>query len=221
MSDTRARIFANVRKQLQRGELSVEQRERLTARIAQPPRNLIPARSQLSHDEQIALFIQMAEDASASVQKVAGVNAVPEAVAQFILRSNLPSDIVLAPDQALNDLPWEQQQRLNIERRKAENGDRISVTAAFAGIAETGTLMLLSGPDSPTTLNFLPDVHVAVLHTKDIVGPYEDAWDRLRQKKQMPRAVNLITGPSRSADIEQTLQLGAHGPIQLHIVVVE
>ncbi|MDX1605990.1 MAG: lactate utilization protein C, partial [Candidatus Competibacterales bacterium] len=111
---------------------------------------------------------------------------------------------------------------LRCERRAARNGDKVTVTPAFAGIAETGTLMLLSGPDSPTTLNFLPDAHIVVLPAERIVGPYEAAWQRLRARNEpLPRTVNLITGPSRSADIEQTLQLGAHGPIRLHILLVE
>ncbi len=54
-----------------------------------------------------------------------------------------------------------------------------------------------------------------------VVGAYEDGWDRLRAAGRMPRAVNFVTGPSRSGDIEQTLHLGAHGPRQLHIVLVE
>jgi len=82
--------------------------------------------------------------------------------------------------------------------------------------------MLLSGAQTPTTLNFLPDAHIVVLPAERIVGPYEEAWQRLRkQQVAMPRTVNLITGPSRSADIEQTLQLGAHGPMQLHIIVLD
>ena len=83
--------------------------------------------------------------------------------------------------------------------------------------------MLLSGPDNPTTLNFLPDNHIVVLAAADIVGDYETAWDRLRAafgKGRMPRLVNMITGPSRSGDIEQKLLLGAHGPRRLHVVIV-
>jgi L-lactate dehydrogenase complex protein LldG len=100
----------------------------------------------------------------------------------------------------------------------------VSVTGAFAAIAETGTLMLLSGPSGPTTLNFLPDNHIVVLRASQLVGAYEEAWGRLRElygPGKLPRTVNLITGPSRTADIEQTIQLGAHGPRRLHILVVE
>ena len=91
-------------------------------------------------------------------------------------------------------------------------------------MAEPGTPWLRSGPAGPTTLNFLPDTHVVVLRASRIVGAYEEAWDGLRSARgetAMPRTVNFVTGPSRTADIEQTIQLGAHGPRRLHIVLVE
>lgn len=216
---SRDAILGTLRRQLKRGPLQGPQRDALEARLQNPPRALIPARSQLSQPEQVKLFIQMATEASASLQQVADMEAVPAAIAAFILRQNLPDDIVLAPE--LKALPWSAQTRLRIQQRAARNGDKVTVTAAAAGIAETGTLLLMSGPDSPTTLNFLPDVHIVVLSASCIVGSYEDAWAVYRQREIMPRILNLITGPSRSADIEQTLQLGAHGPVQLHILLVE
>jgi L-lactate dehydrogenase complex protein LldG len=97
------------------------------------------------------------------------------------------------------------------------------VSHAFAAVAETGTLVLTSGADNPTTLNFLPDVHIVVVAARDVAPDFESALTRLRGRfgaGVMPRAVNMITGPSRSADIEQTLILGAHGPRKLHVVVV-
>ena len=94
---------------------------------------------------------------------------------------------------------------------------------AFGAIAETGTLVLTSGSDNPTTLNFLPDNHLVVVDVNDVVGDFETIVGRLRRhfgERQLPRLVNLITGPSRSADIEQTLILGAHGPRRLHVILV-
>ena len=89
-------------------------------------------------------------------------------------------------------------------------------------MAETGTLMLPSGSETPSTLNFLPDTHVVVLKSRDVVGPYEEAWDRLRAGgKTLPRTVNFVTGPSRTGDIEQTIYLGAHGPRHLHILLID
>ncbi len=103
----------------------------------------------------------------------------------------------------------------------AERSDPVGITGAFLGIAETGTLMLLSGPTTPATVSLLPETHVAVIENGRIVATLEQAWDRLRAARAtMPRAVNFISGPSRTADIEQTVTLGAHGPYRVLIVVV-
>lgn len=220
MSDDRQQILAAIRRNLKRGELDAARRSELEKRILRAEPVLIPARAQLERSARIELFAQMAQEASASIQRVDTMSEVPGAVAEFILRENLPADLVIAPAAALGDLPWGRQERLKIQQRNAQNGDRISLTPALAGIAETGTLLLLSGAQTPSALNFLPDVHIVVLAAGRVVGSYEDAWKLLRQQGAMPRTVNLITGPSRSADIEQTLQLGAHGPVQLHIVLV-
>lgn len=215
-------ILGNIRKGLGRGgPLDGAARAACEERLREHRPVLIPARAQRPHDEQVALFVAMATEAAASVERVAGADDVPAAVAAFLDQGGYPRRAVIAPAQAVSGLDWAAA-GIEVEARAARNGDRVSVTPAFAGIAETGTLMLLSGPDSPTTLNFLPDAHIVVLDAARIVGPYEDAWAWLRRERglPLPRTVNWISGPSRSADIEQKLQMGAHGPIQLHIVLV-
>jgi L-lactate dehydrogenase complex protein LldG len=85
-------------------------------------------------------------------------------------------------------------------------------------------LFLTSGEENPTTLNFLPDTHIMVISKQDILGSYEDAWNALRKvygARTLPRAVNLVSGPSRTADIEQIIVMGAHGPRRLHVIIVE
>jgi len=95
------------------------------------------------------------------------------------------------------------------------------VTGVFSAIAETGTLMMCSGPDTPATVSLLPETHIALVPAGRIVPFMEDAWDLARAELgQLPRAVNFISGPSRTADIEQTIVMGAHGPYRVHIVVV-
>ena len=97
----------------------------------------------------------------------------------------------------------------------------VGITGAFAGIAETGTLMLLSGPQTPATASLLPETHIAVVDKTQIVATMEDAWDRLRDEHgKLPRAVNFVSGPSRTADVEQTVTLGAHGPYRVLIIFV-
>ena len=195
--------------------------ETVNRRLAGHARNTIPARGQRDRQGQLDLFVEQARAVDATVTRVSGPAEVPAAVADYLRGENLPTKIRMAPDPKLDAFPWDETPLLEIERGKGEAGDMVAVTGAFAAIAETGTMMLVSGPESPTTLNFLPDAHVVVVRADDMVGCYEDAWDRLRATGGMPRNVNFITGPSRSGDIEQTLQLGAHGPRWLHIVLVE
>jgi|SRR5580658_1022060 L-lactate dehydrogenase complex protein LldG len=225
--DARGQILSSIRMALQRTASTGDAAAAVARRLAQPERNLIPARTALDHAGRVALFQRMATIVQTTITTVAGPEAVPAAVSQYLAANNLPAELVMAPDPALDVYPWADQRLLTIRRGKALDRDAVSVTGAFAGIAETGTLMLVSGEDRPTTLNFLPDTHIVVLRADQIVGPYEEAWDRLRRagaipaRGNLPRTVNFITGPSRTGDIEQRIQLGAHGPRRLHIVLIE
>jgi L-lactate dehydrogenase complex protein LldG len=230
VSGARADILAGIRRSLKRGRLDPQTEVELRARVATHRRNLVPARAAvLDHAAQIDLFIAMAEEVQATVTRVASPAAVPEAVARYLTSENLPAELVMAPDPSLDDIPWEARPLLRIRRGRAEPDDAVSLTPCFAAVAETGTLMLRSGAQTPTTLNFLPDTHIAVVRADQVVATYEDGWDRLRTAgvvtgvpaPALPRVVNFITGPSRTGDIEQRIVLGAHGPRRLHIVVVE
>ena len=180
----------------------------------------IPARAaSLPRDELISLFVAMAEEAQASVARVGG-SAVPAEVQRVLAELAATGPIVMAPDPALDAYPWQGSFPV-IRRGRAAESDAVGITGAFAGIAETGTLMLLSGPMQPATLHLLPETHIVILPTVSIVATLEDAWGRLRAAGSVPRAVTCVTGPSRTADIEQRIELGAHGPRRLHIVLVD
>jgi len=174
----------------------------------------------------VALFVAMAEEVAATVTRVSSAAAVPEAVTRYLAEHNLPARAVLTDDKLVADLNWNAT-LIDLRRGVAEDGDAVGISACFAAVAETGTLVLLSGPESPTRNSFLPDAHIVVLRADQVVGFYEEAWDRLRAARAsasgfaMPRTVNLITGPSRTADIAQTLELGMHGPRRLHIVLID
>ena len=119
-------------------------------------------------------------------------------------------DVVLWPD------------NISVEKRPATVEDSVAISEAYAGIAETGTLVLLSQEQQWTSHNFLPDDHIVILDSTLIVRHQEEVWARLRALPDgLPRVVNLITGPSKTADVEQTVQYGAHGPRRLHVIVVE
>ncbi len=216
MSDAREQVLTNIRAALQRaGPLPDSIARSLQARLARPRANLKPS---IGADA-IAHFIDKLESVSARVTRVASIDKVAGVVARLLQSFDLGDRLVVAPDPTLDGIPWSN--RLGVERRAAGGGDRLSVTGAYLGVAETGSLVLLSSPESPTTLNFLPDDHVIVVRESQIVPHIEDVWVRMRHDKQaMPRTVNFITGPSKTADIEQTIQEGAHGPRRLHVILV-
>ena len=231
MKAARDAILAGIRRSLNRGPLDPETEAVLRARVAAHRRNLVPARvAALDHKGQVDLFAAMAEAVQATVTRLSSVDAIPAAVASYLAAENLPVELVLAPDPRLDAIPWAMRPLLRIRRGRAEPADAVSLTPCLAAIAETGTLMLASGAATPTTLNFLPDTHIVLVHADQVVASYEDGWDRLRhlaavhdagQQPSLPRTVNFITGPSRTGDIEQRIVLGAHGPRRLHILVVE
>ena len=222
---TKQQVLAGIRRGLRRGALTPDQTISLRARLETHPRHLIPARSRLPRAEQVALFIANLEKEYGTAIRVSDDAAVPEAVADYLAQQNLAPEIVAAPHPELQAIPWSERPMLQIRQGRARQADTVSLQHAFAGIAETGTLMLPSAPERPTTLNLLAETEIVLLRASRIVGAYEEAWDLLRAQgtggRLMPRNVMLVTGPSRSADIEQTLELGAHGPRRLHVVVIE
>ncbi|MEX2631795.1 MAG: lactate utilization protein [Tistlia sp.] len=221
---SRGQILGAVRRSLKRDP--ADGAAEADRRIAERPQGPAVQRARLGHDALVALFVEKVEAVQGSVARVETAEALPEAVADYLKRHNLPPALRLAPDPALTGLPWQERApMLSVAAGRAEAEDAVSLTGGFAGIAETGTLMLLSGPEGPTTLNFLPETHLVVLRESDLVGPYEEAWQRLRAEGLsaeggLPRTVNFITGPSRTGDIEQKIQLGAHGPRRLHVLLV-
>ncbi|MGH7040689.1 MAG: LutC/YkgG family protein [Acetobacteraceae bacterium] len=214
-------VLAAIRRGLRRGPLPEDQALALRARLAAHPRQLIPARSRLDHAGQVALFVANVEKEFGTVARVDGLAKVPGAVADYLAAQNLPGQFVIAPHPELREIDWSSRPLLRFREGRAEATDAVAIQQGFVGIAETGTLMLPSAPDRPTTLNLLAEAAIVVLRAERVVGAYEEAWDLLRAELDgMPRNVMLVTGPSRSADIEQALELGAHGPRRLHVVLV-
>ena len=214
---SRHQILSRIRTGLGRNALSDEKQQTLTAAMAQPERNLVPQRAQTQGQAAIDMFIAMATEAAAEITYLNELAQLPEQLKSLIPESD-SRPLVMASETQLTSLDW-QSANVTTVQRVAQKGDLISLTSCIAGVAETGTLVLKSGPSSPTTLNLLPDIHCVLLRKEDIIGGYEDAWDLVRQNK-LPRTVNFITGPSRSADIEQKLQMGAHGPKRLIIYLI-
>jgi L-lactate dehydrogenase complex protein LldG len=197
-------------------------RDAVDDRLARAPKGIVPARGQLPAEERIALFTAMATKVLATVERVADASAIPTAVAGFLRQHNLPAALRMGDDPLLAKQAWSRTP-IEVKRGPSDGTDAVGVSHGFAGVAESGTIVLASGPDNPTTINFLPETHIVVLEADDIAGDYEAVWEKLRARYgrgMLPRTVNWVTGPSRSGDIEQTILIGAHGPRRLHIVIV-
>ncbi len=219
----RATLFASIRQSLGVTGDEPARRAAVADRLKQHPRGVIPARGQLAPKARVKLFAEMVEAAAGTAATLPSADDVPAAVAALLRRHNLPMQIRRGDDPRLAALPWGNERTLEVSAGASDGHQLVSVSHAFAGVAETGTLVMASGPDNPTTLNFLPDTHIIVVDANDIAGDYETVWARVRETfgiEALPRAINLITGPSRSADIAQILILGAHGPRRLHVLIV-
>jgi len=196
-------------------------------RLRDHPRGPSVARTGGDAAAQRALFLAKVAESAATFAELHSLDQVPAAIADYLRAHNLPPMVRVAPDPALATLNWSAAPMLAVSTGPSDGSDPVSLTGCVAGIAETGTLMLASGADNPTGLAFLPETHVVVVRTDQLVGGLEDAFDRLRATRgpggsgNWPRAINFITGPSRSGDIEQQLQMGAHGPRQLHVLLVD
>ena len=218
---SRDAMLATIRSKVSKGNEEVR-RAAVDAHLKAHPRNLIPARGIGDDEHRLAVFTEMMRAVGGSVEVVDDINDVPHAAADYLRQNNLPARLRRGSDEVLAKLPWHRGM-LEIDVGRAVDADRAAITRAFAGIAESGTIIQISGPDNPTTLNFLPEAHVVVLEAGNLFASYEEAWSKLRiemGEAVMPRTVNMISGPSRTADIEQTIVRPAHGPKNMHVIIV-
>lgn len=214
---SRATVLEQIRRSLHRqGPLAAGVADALRARLGAPPLHPQPAWD----EDPVARFMARAEAVAASTARCAGPAELSAAVLRYLDDGDLPARLVSAEDELLAEVSWSN--RLSVSHGLPTDADLVSVTTAFAGVAETGTVVMLSAAHSPTTLNFLPAVHIVVLRRARIVRHQEDVWALIRRELgRLPRNVNFITGPSRTGDVEQVLQLGAHGPRLLHVIVLD
>ena len=207
-------ILARIRaRQGKPASVSETEREAVRAGIAA---HAVHARPRMEW-EPVARFRERALGLASTVEDVGGLADVPAAVARYLAARSLPRQAVIWPE--FERLDW-RAAGIGVEARAARDSDLVGITGAFCAIAETGTLMTVSGRDTPATISLLPETHIAVLGKSRIVRGMEEAWQLARvELGQLPRAVSFISGPSRTADIEQTVTLGAHGPYRVHIIL--
>jgi len=212
----REKILARIRKAQARGgsKPSQAELEAVETYLRAHPRGTLPR----VEGDLVARFRARAESMQSTTEEVERMSEVPVAVARYLRAGNLPLSGCVWPQ--LAHLDWKSA-GLELEPRGAKDVDPVGVTGAFAAIAETGTLVLASGPGTPASVSLLPETHIAIVPAARIVAHMEQAWDLARAElRELPRAVNFVSGPSRTADIDQTIVLGAHGPYRVHIVLV-
>lgn len=173
-----------------------------------PPSYMPPVQSGL-----VASFAERARTLFADVRVLDSAADIPAIVAELLRNKSMPQEIHVAPDAWLPDLP-------GIATKQTPPGpnDAALASASF-GIAETGTLVYPASRTNPASWHFRPGFEIALLCPSDILPHMENVFARIKARG-LPHTINFVTGPSRTADIEQTLELGAHGPKALAILIL-
>lgn len=213
----RDEILGRVRQGVGRGDFAAR-RAAAEAALGSPQRGPQPAMVADPAADLASRLRDKAASLASTVDTVADWAAAPAAVARYLAAHELGEAAVATPEVATLD--WAGA-GLQVAGRGAEDADRVGISGCFCGIAETGTLLLLSGAATPATVSLLPETHVALLAASRIVATLEDAFALVRAEHgSLPRALNFISGPSRTGDIEQTIVLGAHGPCRVHLILI-
>ena len=189
-------------------------REIAARRLLSPPQHVTPAFAKLEGRALLARFVAELCGRSAEVIEIESLDGLPRAIEPRLLAAGLSiSDLVVSDDPAFQGL-------FPSGEVRPPRVAKAALTHAWGGVGETGTLVLASGPDNPTSLAFQPDVHVVAVSRLRIYAAYEEALsDLVRERGGLPRAVNLVSGPSRTGDIGGRIVLGAHGPRRLIVVI--
>ena len=222
-ADAREEILARIRYSLGADAAGLDRLEAVAERLEKHKRNLVPKQGTGTPAQNLKRFKEMLQAVDGTIDEVKSPAAIPEAIAEYLRNHNLPPKIRRGADAALESLPWDKAPHLQVGTGAARKTDEVSISRAFGAVSETGTLVMTSGADNPTSLNFMPENHIVVVEAGRVSGSYEDVWDVMRAvygEGEMPRTVNLISGPSRTGDIEQKIELGAHGPRRLHVIIL-
>ncbi len=217
-STSRERILAAIGSSENADMRADTERLSISERLQRRPRGPLP---KLPGDLEDAFKLQL-QAAAATCSTVAADAQVEQQIGQQVLQwlqqHNEALTVTRAESETLDSVNWPE--ALEVSKYCDNSIDDTTVCEAFCAIAETGSLVMLSSRASPTTLNYLPDNFICLLNRQNIVQHIEDVWERVRTESAgMPRALNIITGPSRTADVEQTIQLGAHGPRRMHVIL--
>jgi L-lactate dehydrogenase complex protein LldG len=214
---SREEVLGRIRRSLNRkGALPEGVAQGLARRTARSAPHILPAIA----EELLDRFVNKVEAVAGTTVACKRGAGISEAVVEFLQSRRLPLRIVVSDDDLLRAVAWSN--RLDVSTGLPDPSDLTSVTAAFGAVAETGSVVMISERQTPTSLNLLPENHIVAVPNQRVFKHQEEVWQALRERPGgMPRTVNFITGPSRTGDVEQVLQLGAHGPRQLHVLMVD
>lgn len=225
----RAQFFKNIKKAVSQAKLSEEQKHNLCEQEAvyqtykyQP--------DALSAEQRLTQFKEILASQSAVIYQCSEED-LAEKIEEILKEHTDKNEILIGEKAGIEKLGLTKSEKINFievesfEKNKENYNLSCALTTAFAAASETGTLFLSSGPENPTWLNYLAKCHFVLLDKSTLCQTYEQAFELERKQQETanqpfpPRSINMISGPSRTADIEQTLTLGAHGPIELIILI--
>jgi len=230
MSGSREQVLARIGRALKREAQAegsspdgqtvtlADQPAEVRRRLENPKSHTLPALKLEPGKDLADTLIERMESVQMSVVRLQSSADIVEAVRWYFESENISGAVTVSPE--LGELDWPD----DYQTGAASGVERSSVTPCFAAVAETGSVALLSGAGTPATLNFLPDNHIVVVKESQIVSHLDDVFPKLRahseSSRELPRALNFVTGPSRTADIEQTIEIGAHGPRRMHVLLL-
>lgn len=199
-----------------------DRRSNADSRLSLHSRSTIPARGKKSHTELIELFTSMLTAAQGSVLHVESLQQVPDAISDYLEQNNLGEIVCLDEEAEQLEIPWGADSNLEFVTWQEKRSISVGITGCYGAVAETGSLVACSSNSHAITMNFLSETNIVILDVRNLVGVYEEIWDRLRAASGMllPRDLTLISGPSCTGDIEMVLEIGVHGPKRLHVIIV-
>ena len=168
-------------------------------------------------EDPVERLLRKHDELKGSVSRIEQSGAIVEAVLDYLSRNDLPAEILTSNLDLLNQLDWGE---ARLDFRSAEANDGAILSVARCAVAETGTLVLVSSAATPMSHNYLPDHHIVLVRESTVVRYQEDVWALLRQDDNFPpRAIAMVSGPSKTGDVEQTIEYGAHGPRSVHMIL--
>jgi L-lactate dehydrogenase complex protein LldG len=218
----RAQLLARISSRLAAQSSAGDRSQKVDGRLSMHRRNTVPARGKKSHAELIELFCTMLTAVQGSVERVKSLQQVPKAISGYLEQNTLGKEVCLDEEAELLGIPWETGSNLEFTAWTAKHSISVGITSCYGAVAETGSLVVCSSSNHAITMNFLAETNIVILDARNLVGVYEEIWDRLRTQSgiQLPRDLTLISGPSCTGDIEMVLEFGVHGPKRLHVIIV-